>query len=584
MHNDIFGLKQDPIQLSHGPNLYCHSRSRKAVYSQMADQIREGRGILCVTGETGVGKSFLLQEITAELGTEVSFINMPIRGQDFRSLIAELCKEIGLEAHNEDIIAAVQSINDYRKKEKQAKPRIALIIDDAHHLSAYALDKVLLLSDPASDDSSSLQIILSGLPELEANIDQCRVPPYQQFMVYFHRVESLDSSEVGSFVKQRLDAWDMGYDDLFTPAAIARVAVYSNGIPRLINKICGSALSALGVQDSPSINEELIDRVAKDCLLAPRETASIRAAAKLDGSNSLEPEIDASMMNEDTLSVAESDAYENADAIENQRPTTEDSLTQTTTLANKQSHSSLDDAAEKNYTDNVEDRSQPIVNNKSAQRLVWTIAAALIILGGAIIVYQPNMSRILKNPPIVNLDAESPTQTSLLLDDSGQRIQTSPTFDALAPQTRKPKPRLEQIPAGLLIANGGKPGSAARTFLADIEKRSQPTNLNSIYDHAERLNEQHQPEDAYLLYFYAAKRGHSNAAFRLAQLTDPALFAQDSKMLEKSSVLQANKWYLRAAQAGHSEAGYYLKQLRGRVIAKAAAGDEEAQRLVMQIQ
>lgn len=574
----IRNFEQDPANLARDPKVYYHSRSGRAVYGQITDRIREGRGIVCVTGAAGVGKSLLLQEITAELATEVTFVNKLSQGQDFQGLISGLCEDLRVETGNGDIFAALRSIDTFLEKQKQANPRIALIIDDAHQLEAGVLDKVLLLSIPPSDDNASLQIILSGLPELEAKIDQCNLPRDEHFKVFCHRLEGLEPSEVSAFIKLHLDSESDGYGDLFTSAAISRVADYSNGIPRLIKIICASALSTIGAQDSPGVTDEIVDRVAKNYLLVPAEATNEGAASRPHESNSLESKNVALTATEDTLSVAESDVCKNADEIANRQPTARYSLNQAINVVYEQCRG---ETAEKTNTDNGERRSQPLVSKTSTQRLAWGIAA-LIIFGGALIAYQMNTSPSLTNPLISTLDAESSDQAALLVGDSGRTDQRSPTLDKHLPEISKGGSAVEQLSIKTLAASTEKPGSAARAFIAKLEKNGRPINLDRIYDQAESLRNQNQPVDVYLLDFYAAKRGHANAAFRLAQMADPATFPKGSTVLEKPSVIQANKWYLRAMKAGHPKAEHNLKLLRARVITKADAGDGEAQRLLMQ--
>jgi type II secretory pathway predicted ATPase ExeA len=128
--------------MTHELKAYYHSHSAELVYSQMKEKIREGRGILCLTGEAGVGKSFLLERITTELASEINFIFLPSRDQDFQGLITGLCEDLGLATGKEIILVALQSINKFLEKQKQTYRRIDLVIDDAHQLQAGDIDKL----------------------------------------------------------------------------------------------------------------------------------------------------------------------------------------------------------------------------------------------------------------------------------------------------------------------------------------------------------------------------------------------------------------------------------------------------------
>ena len=89
-------------------------------------------------------------------------------------------------------------------------------------------------------------------------------------------------------------------------------------------------------------------------------------------------------------------------------------------------------------------------------------------------------------------------------------------------------------------------------------------------------------EDAYLLYRFAARHGHAQAAMTLGTRADPAFHDAASSYLPEPEPGQAYKWYGMAAEAGNEEALQRLQDLRQRVQRDAAAGDEQARRLLLQ--
>ena len=68
---------------------------------------------------------------------------------------------------------------------------------------------------------------------------------------------------------------------------------------------------------------------------------------------------------------------------------------------------------------------------------------------------------------------------------------------------------------------------------------------------------------------------------KLARAADPASF-HEGGLFAQADPLQAHKWYGRAAAAGVDEARQAQARLRARVEQAAAAGDEQAQRLMLQ--
>jgi hypothetical protein len=124
------------------------------------------------------------------------------------------------------------------------------------------------------------------------------------------------------------------------------------------------------------------------------------------------------------------------------------------------------------------------------------------------------------------------------------------------------------------------PGSAARALIRELRSQTPP-DLERAYRAAQKYQQAGQLDDAYLLYFYAAREGYGPAAMQLAREADPSSFKQTG-LLDAPDELQANKWYSLAQQAGVADAAAALAKLRSAVEQKAEAGDAHARRIMLQ--
>lgn len=125
-------------------------------------------------------------------------------------------------------------------------------------------------------------------------------------------------------------------------------------------------------------------------------------------------------------------------------------------------------------------------------------------------------------------------------------------------------------------------GDRARAFIKQLRADGQPSEADRVFEEAERMQADGMVDDAYLLYHFAARNGHAEAALLLATQADPAYHSTDSSYLPAAEPEQAYKWYRVAADAGSEEAAARLQALRNRVEQAAADGDEQAQRLMLQ--
>ena len=124
-------------------------------------------------------------------------------------------------------------------------------------------------------------------------------------------------------------------------------------------------------------------------------------------------------------------------------------------------------------------------------------------------------------------------------------------------------------------------GDRARAFIADLRSGTAEPDPDTVFVEAERLQGEGDSVDAYLLYRFAARHGHGQAALYLGTQADPAFHTAANLDSLNDEPEQAYKWYSIAVEAGIDEAATRLQALRKHVEQSAADGDEHAQRLLL---
>jgi TPR repeat protein len=128
---------------------------------------------------------------------------------------------------------------------------------------------------------------------------------------------------------------------------------------------------------------------------------------------------------------------------------------------------------------------------------------------------------------------------------------------------------------------GPERAADAREFIAEVREQT-PETYADAYERARQHQEEGQLADAQLLYFYAARGGHPDAEFALAQMNDPNHHEAATSLLEEPDAYQAYKWYSAALEHGSREAQARLDALRQWATTAAAEGNPEAERLLLQ--
>jgi len=125
-------------------------------------------------------------------------------------------------------------------------------------------------------------------------------------------------------------------------------------------------------------------------------------------------------------------------------------------------------------------------------------------------------------------------------------------------------------------------GAGAVTPAPAAEASSGTSELETAFERAQGFQQAGQLADAQVLFFYAARGGHAGAAFELGAMNDPNHHSPETSLLSEPDAFQAYRWYSAAQDQGVTAAGERLEALRVWAEAASAAGDSEAERLLLQ--
>ena len=149
---------------------------------------------------------------------------------------------------------------------------------------------------------------------------------------------------------------------------------------------------------------------------------------------------------------------------------------------------------------------------------------------------------------------------------------------ATVPQTihAKPKNRVTKPTTAM------DRGDNAREVIERARSGGKAPDLAAIHARAMEFFRAGQLADAYLLHFFAARRGHGPSIVRLGEMSDPLQHLKIGSVLDEPDPDQAFKWYSKALNLGVSGAKERLADLRAWVKSQSDKGDPNARRLLMQ--
>ncbi len=219
--------------------------------------------ISVITGEIGSGKTTLIRKLLADLedGVTVGLISNTHRS--FGELLQWVLLAFGLETAGKDKAGLYRTFVDFVIAEYARGQRTILIVDEAQNLDADTLEELRMLSNINADKDQVLQLILVGQPELRATLQQPGLVQFAQRIAVDYHLEPLEHGDTRAYIEHRLRIAG-GRDGIFTSDACDRVHRFSQGVPRLINLLCDTALVYAFADGLDLVDAGLVDQVAAD--------------------------------------------------------------------------------------------------------------------------------------------------------------------------------------------------------------------------------------------------------------------------------------------------------------------------------
>ncbi len=288
MYSNYFGLTELPFSVTPDPRFsYTNSNYREA-FATLRYGIETRKGFIVITGEAGTGKTTLLRRLMRSVEATVHTAFIFNTHLDFTELLRLILNDLGVPNSSQDRLTLMAQLNDYLIEQLKNDHIVSLLVDEAQDLSDEMLEELRLLSNLETDRAKLIQIVLMGQPELERKLDQPQLRQLKQRVAVRCRLAPLRGDEVALYINSRLQT--VGYEgrELFDLGSVQKIALYSKGIPRLINVICDNALLIAYATSKTTVSAKIIDDVARDLQLMepsqvkgaepPKEVSQVKAS------------------------------------------------------------------------------------------------------------------------------------------------------------------------------------------------------------------------------------------------------------------------------------------------------------------
>src|SRR5580704_13867946 len=260
MFLDFYNLREDPFGVTPDPAYLYPSRTHCEALDALSEGIMDGRGFLALIAEPGMGKTTLLNQVLDGLRDKARAAFLFQTQCNSREFFQYLLSELGVDSTGMGLVAMHNKLNEMLFNEMLAGKRFVLIVDEAQNLSDSVLETIRLLSNFETSNTKLLQIVLAGQPQLGEKLQQKQLAQLLQRINVVKHLEPLSPEETAGYIRHRLKVAGYPGETLFEPAAAALIAERSQGVPRIINKICYQSLMEAHAEGSRTVSSDIVEK------------------------------------------------------------------------------------------------------------------------------------------------------------------------------------------------------------------------------------------------------------------------------------------------------------------------------------
>lgn len=267
---EALGLRTAPFAITPDTSLFFPGGPHLGAYHQLRYASESGV-IAVVSGEVGLGKTLLCRSLIRNMSARVTaaYVLNPLVGP--AELLAEIYSDFTNAGEHPDIrqgpgtVAILyRMIVQHVLSEARAGQRFVVVVDEAHRLSADALEVLRLLSNLETERQRLIALVLSGQPELERTLALRSMRPLRERVGVWVRLRPFDVEECTQYVRYRLARCSAGGRPEFSSLALRWLHWATGGVPRRINLACDRALLLAYAHSSPDVGLSLMRRAGRE--------------------------------------------------------------------------------------------------------------------------------------------------------------------------------------------------------------------------------------------------------------------------------------------------------------------------------
>jgi general secretion pathway protein A len=326
MYEEHFGLKSRPFGAkAEGAGVFVGPQQAK-IMNSLTKGLGAADAVVTVTGPAGVGKTTIVSRALESIspGRMVAWVGRMQLAPD--EVLELLFTGFGVSRETRGTIQRFAAFRRLLGERAAAGAQVAIVVEDAQRIGADALIELEALTAADAGDSTSANIILMGQPGLNKLLATPELARLRQRNRLQQKIEAFSEAEVNGYLKHCIREAGGDYDARFDSGVAKILYKCSEGVPRIINTLCETAMTTAMEDGQPRVTTAMMHKVAADAFGYEGTQSNLVCEIETDAFLTPDPVIEAPRpedIAETNLPVAESSGDDIPETIEDTNPALE---------------------------------------------------------------------------------------------------------------------------------------------------------------------------------------------------------------------------------------------------------------------
>lgn len=237
------GLDGQPFQPIPAADLF-QDQALKMQLNMLKHNLRYSDMIQVVRGETGTGKTSLINRLIHDEGNSLAFINLRAGNTlSFGEILQDMLQRFGHRSRRSSEASIDLLSRCLRTSRQELEVPPILILDQADQASNSALQAVLDVFTALNERvPNALRLLLVGEPDTEYRLAALKAPVIRQGKIFSTSMRPFSAQQTEAYLRHRLDRVGGELSKIFSAPTVAQIHHRSAGVAASINTIATNLL------------------------------------------------------------------------------------------------------------------------------------------------------------------------------------------------------------------------------------------------------------------------------------------------------------------------------------------------------